>query len=167
MPSTRPPFTLEKAAQEHATFLKNAGDPRPLDNIYREALGDLKDSCCGPSGPVGGGPFGGTGQNTNPMTNGMPGTGGPGGQPGNFPGADRLGNQIQPGAGGLGGANGPGGPIGASGSDTIGGLGSTIGNTAGGLPLPGGLLGGGQGLNVAGIVGVGSDQGKFPLTHMA
>lgn len=57
---------------------------------------------------------------------------------------------------------------GLAGGDTIGGLGQTLGGVAGGLPVAGDLLGGGQGLNVAGLVGVGSDQGmslSFNTSH--
>lgn len=152
-PPPRQRFTFNDAAKAQAQSAKQNGDPRPMAEIYQEAMRDLKEDCPKQSGGPAFSSQTGPGA-TNTMTNGSAPYAANGTSSNTFPGAysntmpNGTGNNMTNGAPG----NAIQPPADNSGSDALNALG------LGGLTS--GLLGGGPGLNVAGILAIGKSSTK-------
>ncbi|USW50354.1 hypothetical protein Slin15195_G036730 [Septoria linicola] len=132
-PPPRKKWTWEDAAGERADNAKKNGDPRPREQIKQEALNDLQEQCAqstqsGSCKPAG--QFTSNGLPSGPLNSSSFG-------PSNASASNTASNGLPP------------GPLNAAESAADGG--------AGGDPLAG-LLGSGQGLNVANLVAIGSDE---------
>lgn len=158
----RQKVTHESAANTIADSMIAQGDPRPKPEIIREVKQDLHDACPAKASRQGNGPT--------PTTNGAVGDGGLLG-----PASGALGAAGEPAGaatgipgGGLGAATGIlGGGAGPSGlaSGVTGAAGGALGGVTGqggAGDLLGGLLGSGQGLNVAGILAIGASSSQSP-----
>ncbi|QIW99646.1 hypothetical protein AMS68_005164 [Peltaster fructicola] len=137
-PPPRKKLTFQDAAEAHATNAIQRGDTRPREQIVQEAMQDLKDNCSTVSGPCNGQQSASSNYGFTAPTNGTnsapQGSGGP------------LGALPLGGGGPLGALGGSGGPLGAL----------PLGGGGAGDPLSS-LLGSGEGLNVLGLLAIGSD----------
>lgn len=147
-PPPRQRFTFNDAAKAHAEKAKQNGDPRPMAQIYQEAMRDLKDDCPKQSGePTSSGQSVPNASNT--MSNGFAPNVANGTASGTYPGGP--GNPMSTGTGAA-----PGNSVQPSGDNS----GSDALNALGLGGLTSGLLGSGPGLNVAGILAIGRQNTK-------